>query len=323
MGIIYYSVFLLALALAIGLRFPKARIWEWIDAIYYPLAICGVVLLFLESVNIRQLATLEDQRRNLSNRMTDIEHARPEGDAQLSSKEVIRAGGEILANISKLNRSCERTPTALPVCFVVEDLAPIVAPGEQLLLSYDGPEELGDVCDVASEIFTEMAESTELSGFLVKPVTDHYFQGLDKGFLPLEFESVRRYVNDLRPELEESALHMIEALNMSNADRQIMEPLYEATIQYSMSVLIAFDSCLRAPESIRSGAYAKWNSEMRQAHTELEQMEAELRQMRINANELNQAAVFRASYWPFLIIFALSLKFSKGVAALRKKHVGT
>lgn len=114
---------------------------------------------------------------------------------------------------------------------------------------------------------------------------------------------------------------MIEALNMSESDRSFIEPLYEATIRYGMFVLTSFEPCLRAPESIRSGAYAEWISNMRQAQTDMEQKEAELRQMRVNASELNQAAVFRASYWPFMIILALSLKFSKGVAALRKEYM--
>lgn len=321
MLIVVFSLLVLVLAFGFGWHFPKAVFWEWIDVVYYPLAICGVILLFLESATVRQLATLEDQRRELSMHMADIERARPEGDAQLSGRDLIRAGGEILTTISKLNRSCQRTPSAMPVCFVVEDLAPIIAPGEQILLSYDGPEDLGDVCNAASSIITAMSQSGALSGFLMKPMADHYFAGLDKGFHPLEFDQVRSYVADLRPALEDKASNMIEALNMSEEDRSFMEPLYEANIHYGMIVLMAFDACLRAPESIRSGAYALWVSEMRDAQTEIEQKEAELRQIRINANDLNQAAIFRVSYWPFLIILALALKFSKGVAALRKKQM--
>lgn len=320
MSIAIFALCLLLLGLGAGLCFPSVRFWEWIDVIYYPLAICGVILLFLESENVRSLATLEGEKTDLSVLLKDVENTRPEGNAQLSGRDLVRGAGGFLTNISKLNRSCQRSPSTLPVCFVVEDLAPIIAPGEQILLSYDGPEDLGDVCKIAGEIFTEMAESRELSGFLMSPIADHYFSGLKQGFDPLSFELVQNYVAGLRPELDNMAVEMIAAINMDEEDQARMKPLYEQQIQWGMSVIRAFSVCLRAPENIRSGAYGTWVSKMGEARANIEFKEAELLQMRINANNLNQAAVFRVSYWPFLIILALSLKFAKGVAALRKKR---
>ncbi|WP_282053039.1 hypothetical protein [Phaeobacter inhibens] len=320
MWIILFAASLLLLGLCIGLRFPKASLWEWIDAVYYPLAICGVILLFLESESVRNVATLEEDLRDLSASVRAVELARPDGDPQLSGRDFVRGSGGFLSNITRLNRSCQRSPSLLPVCFVVEDLAPIIAPGEQILLSYDGPEDLGDVCTVAAEIFAEMAQSGALSGFLMRPIADHYFSGLDRGFDPLSFEAVQSYIDELRPILEGEASDMIVAINMGDEDRARMEPLYEQQIQWGMSVIRAFEACLRAPDSIRSGSYANWVAQIGDARTDLQQKEAELIQMRINANALNQAGIFRVSYWPFLIILALSLKFAKGVAALKRKY---
>jgi len=322
MLIIIFSLIVLALGFGIGWRFPKHNFWEWVDVIYYPLAICGVILLFFESVNTRQVANLEAQKRDAAQRLLQIDAQRPAGEPQMSGRDLVRIGGQILSNISKLDRSCQRTPTTLPVCFVVEDLAPIIKDAESILLSYDGPERLGDVCEVASSTFEAMSGSAALSGFLMDPISDHYFEGLNKGFRSFEFDPVQNYIDSLRPELERKKADMIAALNMNEDDRSRMEPRYDAQIDYGMSVLKAFEACLRAPASIRSGEYASWVSNMDEARSEAEQKEAELQQLRISAGDLNQAAIFRASYWPFLIILALSLKFSKGVAALRKKHVG-
>lgn len=326
MLIIFFSIAILLLGLGLGYRFPRSGFWEWVDVIYYPLAIFGVLLLFFDSVSIRKLAALDDQRRGLSVRISDIENSRPELSAQLSGRALVRAGGELLETISRLDRICAERPSRItiadPNCFVVRRMAPIVSTGVQALLTYEEPEDLGTVCDTASRVFSELVEESNLPDFIVREIAANYFEWFNEGFLPFEFDAVRRSVDDLRLRLEDDASNTIEALRMSEDDERWILHFYRATIQYGLVVVTAFEPCLRAPQSIRSGVYTSWISDLRNAQSELELREEDIQQLIMAANDLNPSKVFLASYWPFLICFALSLKFSKGVAALRKKHVG-
>lgn len=319
MWIICFSFVVLIVGLLIGWYFPKWGGWEWVDAIYYPLAIVGIILLYLESTSVREIASAQEQRYTLEQRLNEIERARPEVRAQLSGRDTVRGAGEILSSISRIARICERTPsTTFAACFVAADFAPITQQAERVLLGYNDERDLPDVCEVAGVVFREIGGSAALSSFLTKPVARHYFKGLEEGFMPFEFKAVQSYIDGLKPRLEKEAKDMVRALNWNDEERALMEPRYEAHIEYGIRILESFEVCLRAPENVRSGQYAEWVSRQAATRSQYEQIEQELQQLHIAANQLGTAAILRASYWPFLIILALSLKFSKGIASLRK-----
>lgn len=319
MWILVFSLVFLVGGFLVGWFLPTAKFWDWVDTIYYPLAIGGVILLYFESTGIREIAFAEQQQRTLERQLEEIDEVRPEIRAQLSGQRIVHGAGELLSVIAEMARACERAPSTNASCFVAEDFAPIIERGEAILLAYQDERDLAGVCDTAENLFHELAENAAVSTFLTEQIAQHYFEGLEKDFEPVEFGAVQTYIEGLRPQLEAEAARMVRVLQLDSEDLARMEPHYEAHIDYGMLTIKAFEVCMRAPENVRSGYYAEWASKRGATQSEYDQKLQELHQLRIEANQLGTAAIFRASYWPFLIVLALALKFSKGVAHVRDK----
>lgn len=318
MLIIFFSSIALILAFAAGYCCQKSGFWDWVDPIYYPLAIFGVWLFFFEATNIRQIANVEGQQRELITELNQIEMGRPKLDFQLVGED-LKENGKILQHISKMGQKCSDFAVGFPNCSVAKDFSQITIPGERVLFGYDGPEDMVTVCEAANEIFSKLQESDALSTFLMRPLAEHYFSGLKKGFQPAEFEIVYNYINELRPKLETAQNEMMASLSLSEEDKALMVPRYKAQITYGILIMYTFEGCLRAPEEIRSNHYAVWNTSLTEKKNAAQQLDQELRELHIASNKTSTAAIVRVSYWPYIIILALSLKFAKSIAQLRTR----
>jgi hypothetical protein len=306
------------LALFSGLRWPKLQLWSWIDAIYYPLAIAGVLLFFFEGSDRRKVLELEDQMLLLKQELAEIEARKPDAEMSLSSPKLVRPGAQWLGVIVDTARSCEEAHLITPKCFVARDLEPHLKPAQRVLATYSGTDDLFGVCVAANELFQGIRDGAGLSSFLTRPIDDHYREGLQKNFNSFDFEAVFAYIEELRPELTKRAGEMIELLSVSEDEKVFMHLIYEAHIDYGIFIMKAMEPCLRAPKDIRNGQYADWNANLRSKVSEEEALEEELRQTRQFDAELNSVEKFRFTFWPFFLVVALVLKFGKGVAHLRK-----
>ncbi|MCV0427189.1 MAG: hypothetical protein K5905_17140 [Roseibium sp.] len=197
---------------------------------------------------------------------------------------------------------------------------PIIAEGQRLLLGYNGSHDLYAVCEEAPKILTEISENGAFATFLTSAVSEHYFRGLKKGFHPLEFNPTYEYINELRPSLKQSAAQMLSDLRLNEEEQDWMRRRYEATINDGMALLFGFEACLRTPESLRNGQYAAWNQSVQQQSSRVDETELELIQLQEQSRRLNDAGRFRILSWPYIIVFALALKFGKGVAAVKQRQ---
>lgn len=315
-----FSFFFLFVGFIGGLSAPKSKFWDWVDTAYYPLAVLGVLLLYFENAPLRTIASIEDNQADSVSELRVIEELRPRTDMQISEPSLIRNGGEWLKLISKMDTSCDGAARTLPACYVVEDLAPITIPAERLLLGYEGPDDVGKICDAAGSIFARLQNSRSLTTFLMRPLAEYFFQGVEKGFHSNEFESVQTYINNLQHSLEKEVQKMLSDLSLNEDDEARMAPIYAAEIRYGLIVMRAFEVCMRAPEEVRSGKYSAWLDRSQNKQSEIELQEEELRRLRQSAHAIGPATELRISYWPFIIVLALALKFAKGVAHIRKTH---
>ena len=310
------SVMIFGLA---GWQWPRLQVWSWIDAIYYPLAIVGVLLFFFEGVDRRKVSKLEEYKVSLEAEFATLEANRPISDMALAHPNSVRHGSRWLGHIIDLNRSCETNALVMSECIVVDYLAPIVATAQKVLATYSGPEDLFGVCTAANNLFNQMSsDSVGLSSFITRPLSEHYFEGLKRGFGEYEFESVNAYIDEIKPDLDRRTEEIIELIPLNENDQRIMRPIYMTEIDYGILIMKTFEVCMRAPKSIREGQYAEWNLRRSEKLNEVEALDKELRQQRLVASELNAVGKFRFTFWPFFLIAALALKFGKGVAHLRK-----
>lgn len=318
MILIAFALLALVIAGWAGWCFPRATAWEWVDTTYYFLAICGAVLLYFAGVDFRNVQSLTVQQEEIEAQLEDLEDERPHVDMSLASESIVRSGGEFLQFIPSMAQTCEDPLVVNPACSVVEEMEPIVAPGIPLLLSYNEPSDLHGICNVANAVFQEFYDA---GNFILADIAERYRDGLARGFTGLEYDSVQSHIDTLQPELEREAQDMLRRIEVKDDMQEWMSGLYQNEIRYGILTLRAFEACLRAPESLRDGQYSAWDETYRQVQDQQGEVRRQRDRAQAEALTPNVAARLRNSWWLFVIVFALSLKFGKSIAHLRKKSL--
>lgn len=317
MFLIFYTIILLGASYFVGRWQPHLKLWDYVDVIYYPLVMLGVVVFYFESVNLREAARMETERQVLQQKLSVIEGQRPQVSKHFTGASIVRNGGKLLREVSKLARMCKGTGY-IPGCSVAVDIAEVTQEGERLLLSYNKPEDLYAVCSAGNAIFKEIFNNRNFSSFLMQPIVEHYSAGLKMDFQGIEFGRVGNYIIGVKQKLEQLAREMLNNLHLNDEDREMMQTRYQSQITYGINLLYAFEACLRAPEAIRSGQYAEWNTLLRDQQNKIVSVDSELREFRSLAARPNEAGLFRLLIWPYILVLTLSLKFAKGIASLRR-----
>jgi hypothetical protein len=76
----------IAVAYAAGRRWKAAKHWNWVDPIYYPLAILGIALLFFSNDSARILADLRYELVEIDQQTADLRAAPPPSSAAEAAK---------------------------------------------------------------------------------------------------------------------------------------------------------------------------------------------------------------------------------------------
>jgi hypothetical protein len=302
----------------VGWKYSGKLIWNFVDVLYYPVVAIGVIVFFFQSVVLREIAITQALEEQQEDRLTQIGEARPDATAMLTNPDHIQFGARVLRVILQDNDACQRLGMTQAYCFVAEDIAPIVQNAERTLATYTGLEDLHAVCTSATKVFQDLEDDEGLSTFLMRSLAEHYRDGLQQGFLDNEYERVIAYLNGLRPTLEDSAADIAPELELDEDQIAYLTARYSAQINYGIWIAKAFEACLRAPETIRSGAYAAWNTEYTGAADQVAATREAIRDLNVAATQVNHAGRFRLLYWPYFLMLALALKFGKGVSTLRK-----
>ena len=125
----------IVVAYAAGRRWKAPKFWNWVDPIYYPLAIVGIVLLFFSNDSARILADLRYELAGTEQQIADLRAAQPPpsaGQAAAASwaAEQTRLSASRRATEDKIASMQQKTaPDAIfevIVAFMVSHLWPFV-----------------------------------------------------------------------------------------------------------------------------------------------------------------------------------------------------
>jgi hypothetical protein len=75
-----------AVAYAAGRRWKASNHWNWVDPVYYPLAILGIVLLFFSNDSVRILADLRYGLADTEQQIADLRAMPPPSNAAEAAK---------------------------------------------------------------------------------------------------------------------------------------------------------------------------------------------------------------------------------------------
>jgi hypothetical protein len=76
----------IAIAYAAGRRWKSPKLWNWVDPVYYPLAILGIALLFFSNDSTRILADLRYELIEIDQQIADLRAAPPPSTAAEAAK---------------------------------------------------------------------------------------------------------------------------------------------------------------------------------------------------------------------------------------------
>jgi hypothetical protein len=84
--LLLWAVACVVVAYLAGRRWKAAKHWNWVDPIYYPLAILGIVLLFFSNDSARVLADLRYELADTEQQIADLRAAPPSPNATEAAK---------------------------------------------------------------------------------------------------------------------------------------------------------------------------------------------------------------------------------------------
>jgi hypothetical protein len=84
--LLFWAAACVAVAYAAGRRWKSPKLWNWVDPIYYPLAILGITLLFFSNDSARVLADLRYELADVEQQVADLRAAPPLSTAAEAAK---------------------------------------------------------------------------------------------------------------------------------------------------------------------------------------------------------------------------------------------
>ena len=108
-----------------GAGAPRAWVWNWADAVYYPIAIVGVVLLFISNERSRSLDALQRDVGDAERRIADQEKTKPEFNAHNFQPVFLDSSYGLLKSEIDLGDACARIPDVTIKCITAKKRAEI------------------------------------------------------------------------------------------------------------------------------------------------------------------------------------------------------
>jgi hypothetical protein len=307
-----------------GFYWPRAWVWRWIDIAYYPIAIGSVILLFIANENARNLADLRAEQLRVEQQRREHLAAQPPVQGIKLGSASFASDYDLIQSEVRLGRACaysgeiscvpardhEKLIVAAfdgfpPASTPGDPLAPAVYATEFCRRGFQLLDQLAGGNGAASEIFQKLKASfTELSG--------RHLAETDYGTTNKDYEQFRQG-------LDQDITALLPRL--AEARRATYQSLWEENARFAASMYLALADCLRIParQAELVETMKKWRAELPALDAARESVQsrmAEADKRTPGSLELFFAFV-QLRLWPFALAFALSLKFAKGVAAVR------
>lgn len=314
-------IFLFVCFFAFGIVgfFTKSHRWNWVDAVYYPLGALGVCLVFVQSTNDRKIIEIYDLQVKQRAEIVEVEKQRPTVNEFDEEDTLIATQGSHLAHIANYADACGDIIKSTE-CIAAKEISSITKKYENKFVQFSGAERVQAVCSSAIPMIEELGESDLLGVSLYESLLNYFTAGIDKGFYQYDYRGSSNYIEGFADYAWSNFRKIVNTNVFSERDVSLLSTEFEETLYFTESLLSSLNVCLRAPEAIRNGDYSNWSKRKLEKVTELTELQQRAENI-AKEKELKNDNVtkFQFLYWPFIIVFALSIKFGKAVNSLSPK----
>ncbi len=318
------SVGLFCAAFLIGWLTYRSFVWNWIDLVYYPLAAIGVSLLFLSNDVQRELLDVAELIERKNSVLVDLRNNRP--NVEIDNAEQLLAGSlEHIAVIQKWTEICDPGPASVkPRCLAVKDLGPLVQRFLKTAREARGSYEanLASVCIAGDSLLKNIQQKNALSDLVMDRFLAQFEKLSSLKLSPLAFDAFSSEVDEFKRSTQEhvNRIHRAAFDEEDNSGR-LLRDVQRAEIEYAAILLMGLSQC--ASEA-RTGAdvLRQWAEKTSTQEQEVARLEARRQDLKQATTSRRALLWIQLNLWPLVLLGALSLKFAKGAAALRKTKSG-
>ena len=301
-ALIVFGAICAAAAIIAGLAVPRAWVWNWADAVYYPIAIVGVVFLFISNERSRSLDALQRDVGEAERRIIDQEKAKPEFNARNFQPVFLDSSYGLLKSEIDLGDACARIPDVTIKCITAKknaEIAHSVFDGfnipKTLAEDTSTAETIKDFCDRGYRLIDALQTNVPIDNPVYAALKTSFADLAKRNLSPSDVgttEEARDAFDAAQSREAESVLRLVTGESAKHSQGILRK---RAAIR-DESVYVPFD----VPQNSRSG----------------QTKPGPLRTMGVRRRQ-GQGG----SEWSFILVAALSLKFARGLSQLRRPRL--
>jgi hypothetical protein len=326
-ALVVFSAVCAAAAVLAGLAAPRAWVWNWADAVYYPIAIVGVVFLFISNERNRSLDALQRNVGEAERRIVDQEKAKPEFNARNFQPVFLDSSYHLLMSEAELGDACAKVPGLNIKCVTAQKHAEIIhgvfgrfnIPGT-LDESTSTAEIIKDYCDRGYKLIDALQENVLIGNSVYGALKISFAEVAKRNLSPTDWDATKQAGQDFTAaQAKEDEM----VFKLAKVDGQLTE-YYEAERNFASELYMSLSMCLRIPGTDRQNLerFEQWASEGNKAKADLNTLKANIETMKNSPPELSASQkvikFILDNLWSFILAGALSLKFARGIAQLRR-----
>jgi hypothetical protein len=308
-------------AFAVGWWRYSSFFWNFIDLIYYPLAAVGVVLLFLASDVQRDLFEVSQLAERQRATLDELKAKRP--NVQLhDSSQLLATHLDSIALVSRWGDICAQPPTSSEArCLAA---AEFVNPVRDFLKaanagtseSYEG--RLLKTCEAADRLIEALRRTRGSPSIVGEKLSSYYAQTAAKKPHWLDYGTLDTALQQFHLETQAyiERIHRMAFKADDHSGALVLE-VQKAELEYAEMVFRGLYPCMTSPRA-ELGRLSQWTNLTSTQAQEVARLDAE--RVRLKASQSSNTAIvwLQLNLWPLVLLAALSLKFAKGAATLRK-----
>jgi hypothetical protein len=328
-ALILFSAICAAVAIIAGLAVPRAWVWNWADAVYYPIAIVGVVFLFISNERSRSLDALQRDVGEAERRVIDQEKAKPEFNARNFQPVFLDSSYGLLKSEIDLGDACARIPDVTIKCITAKrhaEIAHSVFDGfnipKTLAEDTSTAETIKDFCDRGYRFIDALQTNVPIDNSVYGALKASFADLAKRNLTPADVgttEEARDAFDAAQSREAETVLRLV-----TGESAKLIREYYENERQYATNLFSSLSMCLRIPGADRQnlGRFEQWASEGAKAKGDLNTLTANIKALKDSPPELStwekSIKFILNNLWSFILVAALSLKFARGLSQLRR-----
>ncbi|MEI8573591.1 hypothetical protein U737_19160 [Methylomonas sp. LW13] len=301
-------------AASIGFVYYQSPRWNYVDLVYYPLAAIGVILLFSSNEVQRKLFALNSVAENSRTALETMQRERPNieigeteaaFDSSLQSIKVIRDSASVCAQPPS-----SATGQCLAAVRFAEPTAAFLSTAQAAYPNFE--DRLLASCAAADKLIESLTKGDRMSSLVAGPMASLYLSAVSSRTSLVS--DALSFKENMQVEIDK--LHQ-QAFKPTHPGSALLHEIQYEEASLAQLILFGISKCTTAPRQ-QLEHLGKWKVSTRTKQQELVEIENQRLALREQTVSASTFSWIQLNLWPYVLIAALSLKFGKGVAAVRK-----